>query len=236
MKKRAREAAPRAKMARIQRKQFRFWKGCFRPWGVMHKYLKELLRAFRSRIDGGQQVHICVADAFALSQDWKRESNGMLFAPRFHSDGRVSVLQHGEAQYLPRNDFTACIRFAGRRDPLVVEGQLALALRCRLGMPRMQCLYQEGCSIPSVLQHRFDHECPLKPAKNKLFCEFLRAKKEGKETCADFESWSRNRVRHGRGVTLPKAGSARRFLCNSQCPLRCCTLKCPWRYVTSVQS
>ena len=74
-KKRLWERGPKAKISRQQRKWARFWEPCFFNWNLV-----------RGR-PGKTEINKAPA-----------------FAPRFHSDGRISILQHGVAKYLPCPD------------------------------------------------------------------------------------------------------------------------------------
>ncbi len=74
-KKRVRENAPKAKLSRQQRKWARFWSPCFFNWNLMKS-----------------------------KQDYREANNAAPYAPRFRSDGRLSILQHGVVRYLPCPD------------------------------------------------------------------------------------------------------------------------------------
>ena len=73
--KRIREGSPKAKLSRQQRKWAQFWSPCFFKWNVVQN-----------------------------SPEGRGTCKGAAFAPRFHSDGRVSILQHGVVRYLPCPD------------------------------------------------------------------------------------------------------------------------------------
>ena len=75
-KKRLLEAGPKAKISRQQRKRARFWEPCFFNWNLVRN----------------------------LQRNVKETSKGAPFAPRFHSDGRISIVQHGVTMYLPCPD------------------------------------------------------------------------------------------------------------------------------------
>jgi len=68
---RERRSAAEKKMSRLQRKRMKFWLPCFFNWSLM-------------RAAGA-----------------KRTDSGAPYAPRFHQDGRISIMQKGVVKYLP---------------------------------------------------------------------------------------------------------------------------------------
>ena len=72
VKKRCRERGVEAKASRQQRRSARFWGSCLFRWSLLRK--------------GGRYRDVV---------------NAGPHAPRFHKDGRISILQHGVARYLP---------------------------------------------------------------------------------------------------------------------------------------
>jgi len=99
-KRRARESAPQAKASRIQQKWMRFWEPCLFNWKDMRQHSK-----------------------------WQAKNNAAVYAPRFHKDGRISILQHDAFMFLPCPDEPG----AGADQKQLEEFGLALALRCRIG-------------------------------------------------------------------------------------------------------
>ena len=99
-KKRMYENSAKAKLSRLQRKAARFWAPCLSNWS-----------AVRSKVAK------------------RAEISTPAFAPRFHADGRVSILQGGLVKYLP------CPIEPGRGSSReqTEEFALALHLRCRIG-------------------------------------------------------------------------------------------------------
>jgi len=75
VRKRIYERGPKAKFTRAQRKRARFWEPCLKNWAHMRKHM-----------------------------DLKGATPPAEFAPRFHSDGRISILQHGRQLSLPCPD------------------------------------------------------------------------------------------------------------------------------------
>ena len=212
-KKRTRENAPAAKLARGQRRQFTFWKDCFRKWNALSKYCRSWRRCVCHSSDAdGNQVG-ALGDAF----QWQEQVNTGPYAPCFHAGGRFSLLQHGVRHWLPRCDFSQCDPNIGCVNPVFQEYRLALDLRCRLGL---QCLGPKGCSVSKSLQRRFDHTCPLASVRASIPAELLF------NGAVIEERWDE--------VRLPEPPcSVRRFLCNRQCPAQCCTVLCPWRRLDS---
>lgn len=74
-KRQERENAPKGRLARKQRKWAHFWLPCLFNFNVMR----------------GSQEH-------------KEANNVAPYAPRFHADGRISIMQHGVIRYLPCPD------------------------------------------------------------------------------------------------------------------------------------
>ena len=100
VKKRLYEKSQRAKISRVQRRSARFWAPCLCNWS-----------AVRSDVAT------------------RKANNAANFAPRFHADGRISILQHGMERFLPCPQEPA----KDARQQQLDEFTLALQLRCRLG-------------------------------------------------------------------------------------------------------
>ena len=192
-------AATSVKMWRAQRKQLKFWEQSFVRW---HESVGDILHGM---------VRECV---FSVPEDsteqtrrnvWQCALGEMTtisvqpYAPCFSSDGSVSIVQHGISYTLPR-----LVRPRGLQ-PLaesVNEYRLALSLRCRIG----PCLDEPGSCNTS--------------RGDPWFTEY---------------HWFANKFgyrcpMHGvsKGAVPKPIASIRRFLCNNQCPLMCCTSRCPW--------
>ena len=98
--KRLYEKSLKAKVARLQRRSVQFWAPCLCNWIAM-----------RTNVDR------------------RAANNEAAYAPRFHSDGRISILQDKVEKFLP------CPQEPGKEASLkqLDEFALALELRCRIG-------------------------------------------------------------------------------------------------------
>ncbi len=74
--KRQYERAPKAKVSRVQRKAARFWAPCLSNWRAMDQ-------------EGD------------IDEQTRAANSGAAYAPRFHPDGRVSIIQGGAEKFLP---------------------------------------------------------------------------------------------------------------------------------------
>ncbi len=102
--KRQYERAPKAKVSRVQRKAARFWAPCLSNWRAMDQ-------------EGD------------IDEQTRAANSGAAYAPRFHPDGRVSIIQGGAEKFLP----CPLEPSKGADQEQVDEFLLALELRCRTG-------------------------------------------------------------------------------------------------------
>ena len=115
-KKRVYERSAKAKLSRLQRRWARFWAPCLYNWNAL-------------RSDRASRL----------------ANNNAVYAPRFHTDGRISILQQGVEKYLPCPQEPT----KGANQKQSGEFLLALELRCRIGATncrRFSCSGNHGCS------------------------------------------------------------------------------------------
>ena len=158
----------------------------------------------------------------AIEMQRLAESSGtaMPYVPRFHTDGRLSVVQHGVVRFLP-----CCEQPRGAQSLTGVSGaaaeeyKLALSLRCRL---LLQCSLQDGCKVPEATRQKFNYRCDLAKMPAEQTVSF-----DSNINTNMPESEDRNEFNQ---LPTPPLRIIQ-FLCNDQCPQQCCTSACPWKHV-----
>ena len=120
MHKRAYEASAKVKLSRLQRKRARFWAPCLCNWTAARK-----------------------------DPEIREANDAAAYAPRFHPNGHIAILQNDVEQFLPCPLEPA----KGASQDQQEEFRLALHLRCRLGAVNCRRLGSEqeketGCSKP----------------------------------------------------------------------------------------
>ena len=197
-------AAATMNIWRAHKRQLKFWESCFTRWQ------ESVCVILNDMVEGSNHIFMYEPQKLTeLVRDdlWQCALGKMTrlcaqpYAPCFGSDGSILLVQHGMPHILP-----SLKRPRGLFGAALVESlreyKLALLLRCRLG----PCLDEPGQCDPSSGYLGF--------AEHHWF-----AKKFGYRCPMQGVS---------KGAIPKPTASIRRFLCNNQCPLRCCTSRCPW--------
>ena len=197
-------AAATMNIWRAHKRQLKFWESCFTRWQ------ESVCDILNDMVEGSNHIFMYEPQKLTeLVRDdlWQCALGKMTrlcaqpYAPCFGSDGSILLVQHGMPHILP-----SLKRPRGLFGAALVESlreyKLALLLRCRLG----PCLDEPGQCDPSSGYLGF--------AEHHWF-----AKKFGYRCPMQGVS---------KGAIPKPTASIRRFLCNNQCPLRCCTSRCPW--------
>ena len=104
-KKKAYQSRPETKISRSQRRWAEYWSPCFYNWTAVRR------------------------EGHGIDQQMRLANNAAVYAPRFHADGRISILQGGEQKFLPCPQEPP----QNAKQEHIDEFRLALALRCRIG-------------------------------------------------------------------------------------------------------
>ena len=178
----------------------------------MHQWRKTIhadcMREVHRTYDAHQDETI--ANDELLEVTWPRVIDRMTaisdqpYALCFRCDGSIAIKQHGIINVLPNVDPP---RGPKPQAESISAYRLALSLRCRLwGCFRGLCLLEHASKDAFVghsyrrFAQQFGYKCPMKDVSE-----------EQLGSLSD---------------RLPE--SIRRFLCNNQCPVNCCTTDCPW--------
>ena len=200
------QQASARKVGRSHRRQVKFWEWALHQWReTIHA---DCMREVHRTYDAHQDETIANDELLEVTLprviDRTTAISDQPYALCFRCDGSIAIKQHGIINVLPNVDPP---RGPKPQAESISAYRLALSLRCRLwGCFRGRCLLEYSSKDAFVghsyrrFAQQFGYKCPMKDVSEEQLGSLSDRPPE----------------------------STRRFLCNNQCPVNCCTTDCPW--------
>ena len=142
---------------RNQCSQLAFWKQVLTQW---YSDVEEQLEIYRAEVffSDNPDLELVIDDARKRVLEEGVKINAQPYAPRFASDGAISIVQHGVVHRLPQ--VMRRPRGSQTLSGSLEEHELALSLRCAVSC-KSRCLWEEDKDVLLWAKKKFGYRCPM---------------------------------------------------------------------------